>query len=127
MTLAVMMIAGKDEWRCDLAETYHIYDYKALPAETLAVLSSGLRENSRIQMKISGRKEVPHDLLIADIADTLRAIVYSLSGSKTEPEWWRNLILCENKPNDHIKENRAIRTYDTVDDFHRAWSEITGR
>ncbi|MCI7680364.1 MAG: hypothetical protein MSS48_09200 [Clostridiales bacterium] len=78
-------------------------------------------------MKISGRKEVPHDLLIADIADTLRAIVYSLSGSKTEPEWWRNLILCENKPNDHIKENRAIRTYDTVDDFHRAWSEITGR
>lgn len=38
---------------CDLAEYYHIYDYKQLPVETLAILVYGLRDNSRIKMIIA--------------------------------------------------------------------------
>lgn len=36
---------------CDLAETYGIYDYHKLPARTVAILATGLREDSRIFMK----------------------------------------------------------------------------
>lgn len=41
---------------CDLAETYHIYDYESLPVDLIATLVVGLRENSRVIMKITKRK-----------------------------------------------------------------------
>ena len=39
---------------CDFAETYHIYDYRSLPVKLAATYSAGLRENSRIKMKMRG-------------------------------------------------------------------------
>ena len=41
-----MMALDREALLCDLAETYGIYDVRALPVSTLAVLASGLRENS---------------------------------------------------------------------------------
>ena len=41
---------------CDLAETYGVFDYRALPLPTVATLVSGLRENSRIHAKKHGLK-----------------------------------------------------------------------
>ena len=39
---------------CDLAETYHIYDYRSLPATRVATFAVGLRNNSRIKSKMRG-------------------------------------------------------------------------
>lgn len=62
---------------CDLAETYHILDYKQLPPTRVAVFACGLRDNSRIKMKISGQA-VPFDtLLMAGIADRLSILVWA--------------------------------------------------
>lgn len=62
---------------CDLAETYHILDYKQLPPTRVAVFACGLRDNSRIKMKISGQT-VPFDtLLMAGIADRLSILVWA--------------------------------------------------
>ena len=41
-----MMAADEDALACDIAETYGIYDMRALPAGRLAVLAVGLREDS---------------------------------------------------------------------------------
>lgn len=61
---------------CDLAETYHIYDYRQLPPTKVAVFACGLRDNSRIKMKISGQT-VPFDtLLLAGVADRLSILVW---------------------------------------------------
>lgn len=54
---------------CDLAETYHIYNYRQLPADLVAVFCVGLRENSRIKMAMSGQKVPLETLLLASIAD----------------------------------------------------------
>ena len=56
---------------CDLAETYHIYDYKQLPLSKVAVFSCGLRENSRIKMKMSGQSLPLETLILAGIQDRL--------------------------------------------------------
>lgn len=62
---------------CDLAETYHILDYRQLPPTKVAVFACGLRDNSRIKMKISGQT-VPFDtLLLAGVADRLSILVWS--------------------------------------------------
>ena len=49
-----MVKTDKDAWMCDLAETYHIYDYESLPLSKVAIFSVGLRANSRIKMKMQG-------------------------------------------------------------------------
>lgn len=62
---------------CDLAETYHIYDYKRLPLTTVAAFSVGLREDSRIKMKLSGAKAPTEVLLLAAAVDRLSLLVWA--------------------------------------------------
>ncbi|MEQ7274627.1 DUF5361 domain-containing protein [Enterococcus thailandicus] len=61
---------------CDLAETYHIYDYRQLPVSTVAVFSCGLKQDSRIHMKLNNQ-QVPLDtLLLASISDKLGLLIW---------------------------------------------------
>lgn len=66
-----MIMLDEDALICDLAETYHIYDYKSLPIDTVAILSSGLRNESRIRQKIRGFKEADSTIILAKIYDVL--------------------------------------------------------
>lgn len=62
---------------CDLAETYHVYDWRSLPLRTAATLASGLGVKSRIKTKMGGLS-VPLDLLIeAGIQDRLSLLVWA--------------------------------------------------
>lgn len=61
---------------CDFAETYQIYDWRALPATYAAILAAGLRESSRIKMRLSGSKLAAEQLLLAAIADHVRVLVW---------------------------------------------------
>lgn len=71
MALAGMWSVAHDELICDLAEIYHIYDMKALPVRTLAVLSCGLGANSRVWAKLNGYGARWPDIVQALIADRL--------------------------------------------------------
>lgn len=61
---------------CDLAETYHIYNYRQLPADLVAVFSVGLRENARIKMAMSGQKVSLETLLLASVADRVGILAW---------------------------------------------------
>lgn len=71
-----MIAIDEDALICDLAETYHIYDYKRLPLISVAVFSLGLRENSRIKMKLSGSKISLEQSLLASVADRLGILIW---------------------------------------------------
>ena len=62
---------------CDLAETYHIYNYRQLPPSMVAIFSIGLRDDSRIKMKLSGAKVPPDILLLAGIIDRLNLLLWT--------------------------------------------------
>lgn len=79
-----MVESDEDALACDLAETYGILDTEALPIKKLAVLSCGLRENSRIKMKMSGSMVSSDTLILAAIFDTVNAI--ACAGSKKRPD-----------------------------------------
>lgn len=71
-----MISLDEDAMVCDLAETYHILNYRALPPKLVGVLVCGLRDNSRIKMKISDMS-VDIDLLFnALIADRLSVLIW---------------------------------------------------
>jgi len=76
MTLAGMIALDEDAFICDMAETYQIYDYRAVPCKLLGTLAAGLREDSRIRMKASGVKAGDDTRLLADIADATHMLVW---------------------------------------------------
>lgn len=76
MILAHMMKIDQYALQCDFAETYHIYDYKALPLSKVALFSAGLRHDSRIMMKLSGSKITIEEALLASTVDRLSILVW---------------------------------------------------
>lgn len=76
-----MLNSDKDALYCDLAETYGLYDWGSLSVFQLASLSCGLRDDSRIKMRLRGDK-IPYDqFLLAYIADRMTQILWVLSAN----------------------------------------------
>lgn len=82
--LAAMFEVDRDALICDLAETYHIYDYKAFPPHYIAILAVGLRDDSRIKMKMNGAVLPMDELLLCSIFDALN--LYLWHGAKGVPK-----------------------------------------
>lgn len=103
---------------CDFAETYHIYDYKALPVFYAGALASGLGDNSRI--KIKARKETaPREtLLMAVIADRLAILDYKISGAKGKPPQMISDLFIE------ADESETPDKFATGADFLQSWNSI---
>ena len=97
-----MIAAGEDELICDLAETYQVYNWKALPVRTLAALCYGLKEDSRIKRKISGQKVDTQTTLMAAVVDRLSMLVWAQSTDaakgKNKPQMLTDILLKNNAP-----------------------------
>lgn len=74
--LARLINLDEDSLICDFAETYHVFDYKALNPCLCAVLAIGLRDGSRIKMAISENKLNTDQTLLAAIADRVSILVW---------------------------------------------------
>lgn len=99
-----MIKFDEDALICDLAETYQIYNYRQLPPSLVAIFAIGLRDDSRIKLKVNGLKATPEITLQSAIFDRLgllvwmqtedgqkgrnrpKSVVESLFGEKTESE-----------------------------------------
>ena len=77
-----MICVGEDELTCDLAEYYHIIDWRALveagqlKPSVLATLSIGLCEDSRIKRKLSNRNISLTQMLLSVVADRLGVLIW---------------------------------------------------
>ena len=71
-----MIEADDNALICDLAETYQIYDYRQLPPTRVAVFALGLKDSSRIKIKLSGQKVPLETILLAGIVDRLSILVW---------------------------------------------------
>lgn len=122
MTLAVMLSTDEESLICDFAETYHIFNYKELPLETVALLACGLRDDSRIKMKLSNLEVKPISILLASIIDELKILVWmkttdgakgrnrpkSLVATLTKKETGSSNIIAFNTPEEFEKERQRI-------------------
>lgn len=71
-----MIAVDEDALICDMAETYRVLDYRALPARQAARLACGLRQSSRIMQVLSGAPAGLDTVLLAQIADAVRTLVW---------------------------------------------------
>lgn len=74
-----MLAMDEESLICDLAEEYGILNYRSLPPKLTATLAAGLRENSRIKMKINGEKTDIQTMLLAALVDGVNTIAWMLS------------------------------------------------
>ena len=72
-----MVAVDEEALICDFAETYNILDWRELPCRTAAILASGLRNDSRIKMKINGMRYSTDTLLLASACDRLSFLVWA--------------------------------------------------
>ena len=72
MSLALIVAECEDEMICDMAETYHVLDWRALRPSLAATLAIGLPESSRVMRKLRGDGMGLDTMLHAAILDQLR-------------------------------------------------------
>lgn len=119
-----MISADRDALVCDLAETYGIYDLKALPVSTLATLSVGLRDDSRIKMRLSGARVSRMEMLLAMAVDRLSLLVWAKTedgrNGRNRPALVLDALMGEEK------QSGDVMAFDSTDDFEAEWARITG-
>jgi hypothetical protein len=81
-----MIKTDEDALICDLAETYHIFDYRQLPVNMVAVFSYGLKNDSRIKMIMNDQNISLENLLLAGISDKVGLLLWmnSKDGQKNK-------------------------------------------
>ena len=72
-----MAARDEDALVCDMAETYHSFDYRALPLFLAARLACGLREDSRSKMRLAGNRIELRDALLAAILDRVNFLAWA--------------------------------------------------
>lgn len=121
-----MLAADRDALVCDLAETYGVFDYRALPVSLLATLAAGLREDSRIKMRLSGSKVPRRDILLAAAVDRLSLLVWGMTEDAQKGRNRPDSLLDALMGVEQEKENGDVMSFDSADDFEAAWTSITG-
>ncbi len=108
---------------CDLAETYRIYDYRQLPPLRVAVFACGLRDDSRIKMKVSGQLVPFEILLLAGISDKLSTLIWFQTEDgqkgKNRPTTITNLLT-----NNESESKEDVIVFNSGEDFVEARNKL---
>lgn len=119
-----MLVTDEDSLVCDLAEVYHIFDYKLLPASKVATLSVGLRENSRIKMKMNNVRHSLDTVLLAAAVDRMSLLLWiqTVDGAKgvNKPLSILDQLLGK-------EENKEIESFESPEDFINEWNKLANR
>lgn len=119
-----MLVTDEDSLVCDLAEVYHIFDYKLLPASKVATLSVGLRENSRIKMKMNNVRHSLDTVLLAAAVDRMSLLLWiqTVDGAKgvNKPLSILDQLL-------EKEENKEIESFESPEDFINEWNKLANR
>ena len=81
-----MIATDEDALVCDLAETYGVFNYRALPLRTVATLCFGLSVNSRVRSRQMGLSVPLNTFLEAQTVDAIRMLCWlnSMDGEKNQ-------------------------------------------
>lgn len=121
-----MLRLDRDAVICDLAETYGIFNYQALPVRLLATLVVGLREDSRIMRKVSGNKIPRADVLLAAAVDRLSTIAWMLSDNGANGTDRPKSIVEALLGAPDQASSSDVEAFYTPEDYEAEWARRTG-
>lgn len=101
---------------CDLAETYHVLDYKGLSPYKVAVLCFGLRDNSRVKMKMSGAKLTVEQMLMAIMADSLQFLSWTKTKDAQHGRYKQKSIL-KTLMGEYDKQKDDLISFSSIEEY----------
>lgn len=108
----------KEALICDLAETYNIYEFEKFSLNKIAIFAKGLREDSRIRMKMSQSKFNAKESLLAGILDRLTLILYSKTKDAEKGKNYPKLLL------DEAEKKEDLQGFMSSEDFEKMRRKI---
>lgn len=118
-----MIALDEEALICDFAETYQIYDYTGLSPSYAAILSVGLREDSRIKRKMVGIEQVPPNVLLQGlILDNIRQLSWALvNGKGPVPTGITEKMF---GTSESVSDKNAVKAFATSAEFEEARRKI---
>lgn len=109
---------------CDLAETYNIYDYRGLSPDYVAVLVFGLRDSSRVKMKLSNSYITLEQTMLAMQVDALRYLCWTKSkdAHKGRPYKEKSIVKVLNK--EYEKDKDELEVFETIEEYENYMSRF---
>ena len=111
-----MICLDEDALICDLAETYHILNYRELSPKLVAILCNGLSDDSRIKRKASKRRLTLIETLEAAAVDHLAQLVYSKTNDakhgKNRPKSILEMLEHPKEKNDNYMVFKTVEAFE---------------
>lgn len=127
MSLTSMIIFDEDALICDMAETYGVFDLYALPAQLAATLAVGLRDDSRIKIKMSGMKMDFQKYILAALFDKVNWLCWTKTKEAQHgthvPESILDLLLQTGSGTDNAED---LMIFDSPEAFEKARRDLLG-
>ena len=101
---------------CDLAETYHILNYRELLPELVATLVLGLRDDSRVKMHYSKSKITLNQTLEAIIADNMQFLAWTKTKEAKKGRYKKKSIL---KLLNGVYDNSELASFETIEEYEK--------
>ena len=108
----------EDELICDLAETYNVLNYRELSPELVAVLSLGLKNDSRVKRHFNKSRLNLEQELLADIADSLRFICWTFSKEAHKGRSYKGKSLLKLFTEGPEKPKDELESFATIEEFN---------
>lgn len=107
---------GEDLLICDLAQYYHILNYKEQSPDLIATLTIGLPDESRVKKALSGSILSFEQIMLVKIFDVLNLLLWTktkdASHGRNRPE-----SLLEKLINNDKKANDELVGFETPEEF----------
>lgn len=101
---------------CDLAETYHILNYRELSPSLVAVLVFGLNDNSRIKKKFSKTKLNIEQMLMAMMVDDLNFLAWTKTKDAKHSRYKKKSVL-KLLQGEYEKEKDELQSFATIEEY----------
>lgn len=119
-----MLRVSEDDLICDFAETYGIYDLWGWPLDLVATLACGLRDNSRIKMRLANSRTDLQTALLARLCDDTSFLAWSKTKdaqhNKHRPKSMVALLLEKEKPSN-------VMAFDDAEEWEQMRASILKR
>ena len=120
--LAGLMRSAETAVVCDLAEYYHVLDWRSLPLRTVGMLVAGLREDSRTMMQASGQKIKLDSALLAASLDRLSMLLWART-KDGEKNRRRPKSILDTLTKEKDKKDQVV-AFESAEDFMEARRRI---
>lgn len=93
-----------------------MFDYRGLSPRRVAVLLLGLRDNSRVKMKLSGTKITIEQMLMAIIADNLQFLSWTKTKDAKHGRYKQKSIL-KTLQGEYDRPKDDLMTFKTIEEY----------